>query len=47
MKLIDEKKVYEMVKGMKTSEEVSKTLVTYALASGTRDNVSVLVLKFN
>jgi len=45
--VIDDEKVYETIKGMKNSEEISKTLVNYALKNGTRDNVSVLVLKFN
>ena len=36
-----------MVRGMKNTEEISNTLVNYALKNGTRDNVSVLVLKFN
>jgi len=39
--------VFELVRGMKSSEEISKALVNTALKNGTRDNVSVLVLKFN
>lgn len=45
--VIDDQKTYELVKGIKSSEEISKTLVNYALKNATRDNVSVLVLKFN
>jgi len=35
-----------MVKGMKSSEEVSNTLVEYALKNGSSDNISVMTLKF-
>jgi len=35
-----------MVKGMKSSEEVSSALVDYALKQGSSDNISVMTLKF-
>jgi len=44
--VIDDQKVYEMVKGMKSSEEVSSALVDYALKQGSSDNISVMTLKF-
>jgi len=45
--VIDDKGAFDVAKGLKDSQEISKALVSQALKSGTRDNVSVFVLKFN
>lgn len=42
----DEKAV-ELTKDAKTTEIMCKILVDYALKNGSKDNISVLILKFN
>ncbi len=38
---------FDLTKELKSCSEISDRLVKKALENGTRDNVSVLVLKFN
>jgi len=45
--VVDDQGAYEIAKGLKDSQEISKSLVATALKNGSRDNVSVFVLKFN
>jgi serine/threonine protein phosphatase PrpC len=42
----EDQQAIELTKDSQNSKEIAKTLLTYALANGTRDNTSVLVLKF-
>lgn len=42
----EDQQAIELTKECQSSKEIAKTLLTYALANGTRDNTSILVLKF-
>ena len=41
------KDVYNLIKDTNKSDEAGKILLNHALKNGSKDNISVLVLKFN
>jgi len=45
--IVEDQAAVDLIKHLKSSEEMSSTLVKYAINNGSRDNVSVLILKFN
>lgn len=42
-----DQKAVDLVKNHKSTKDMSKELVQFALKNGSQDNVSVLILKFN
>jgi len=45
--VIEDQAAVDLVKGLKNSDEMSAALLKYALTNGSKDNVSVLVLRLN
>ena len=43
--ICEDQQAVDLVKGLTTTKEMSKTLVQFALKNGSKDNVSVVVLK--
>ena len=42
-----DQKAVELVRSLKSSKDMAKELVQYALKNGSQDNISVLILKLN
>ena len=42
----EDQQALDLVKNCKNALEISKTLVQYSLKNGSKDNISVLTLKF-
>jgi protein phosphatase PTC1 len=44
--ICEDQQAIDLVKNCKNTLEISKTLVQYSLKNGSKDNISVLTLKF-